>query len=393
MSKILYVDFDPESAAGQMKLSGIRRRLSFGGMDVVPLPMSMSRPKELAAALARHRPAGCIVECSHGHNDLSPTLFGDLPVVYLDGRSSLYGGKVTKVAHDGAATARAAFKELLKTRPSCLAVVGWRERVFWSSLREKTFVACSREAHVPCRLFRCVGDGNDRGSRLVGWLSRLPSNCGVFATNDQVAQEVLSACVMAGRSVPGDLKVLGVDNVLSVCETCSPTLSSIQIDFEMAGYRAADLLLRRMDGERRGPQRATFGPMLTMHRTSTGGSRHADRTVLKAIEIIRRDDSMARALHRNIAYFVRRAKEEGMNTCLAGESAIVPILIGSDAEAAKISKLLIDQGVFIPPAMYPAVPMGESRMRVTISATHSIEQLETAITALAGIMRSEGLLA
>lgn len=114
---------------------------------------------------------------------------------------------------------------------------------------------------------------------------------------------------------------------------------------------------------------------------------------MKAIEIIRRDDSMARALHRNIAYFVRRAKEEGMNTCLAGESAIVPILIGSDAEAAKISKLLIDQGVFIPPAMYPAVPMGESRMRVTISATHSIEQLETAITALAGIMRSEGLLA
>ena len=287
MSKILYVDFDPESAAGQMKLSGIRRRLSFGGMDVVLLPMSMSRPKELAAALARHRPAGCIVECSHGHVDLPPTLFGDLPVVYLDGRSSLYGGRVSKVVHDGTATARAAFKELLKTRPSCLAVVGWSERVFWSSLREKTFVACSREAHVPCRLFRCVGDGNDRGSRLVGWLSRLPSNCGVFATNDQVAQEVLSACVMAGRSVPGDLKVLGVDNVLSVCETCSPTLSSIQIDFEMAGYRAADLLLRRMVGEGRERRRATFGPMLTMHRTSTGGSRHADRTVLKAIEIIR----------------------------------------------------------------------------------------------------------
>ena len=113
---------------------------------------------------------------------------------------------------------------------------------------------------MPCRLFRCAGDGNDRGSRLVGWVSRLPSNCGIFATNDQVAQEVLSACVTAGRSVPGDLKVLGVDNVLSRCETCSPTLSSIQIDFEMAGYRAADLLMRRMYGEGRRPQRAAFGP-------------------------------------------------------------------------------------------------------------------------------------
>jgi len=113
---------------------------------------------------------------------------------------------------------------------------------------------------------------------------------------------------------------------------------------------------------------------------------------MKAIEIIRRDNSIVKQLHRNISYFVRRAKEEGMNICLAGESAIVPILIGSDLDAAKVSAALIERGVFVPPAMYPAVPKGQSRLRFTISATHSIEQLEKAITETADVMRKEGFL-
>ena len=113
---------------------------------------------------------------------------------------------------------------------------------------------------------------------------------------------------------------------------------------------------------------------------------------MKAIEIIRRDNSAATKLHENIRYFVRRCKEEGMNTCLAGESAVVPVLIGSDQDAARLSAELLDEGVFVPPAMYPAVPIGESRLRFTISATHSIEQLEKAVSSLAKLMHEEGFL-
>lgn len=114
--------------------------------------------------------------------------------------------------------------------------------------------------------------------------------------------------------------------------------------------------------------------------------------VIKAIEIIRRDNSLVKKLHENTAYFLKRAKEEGLNTGLSGGSAIVPVIIGSDAEAAFISARLMEQGIFVPPAMYPAVPMGESRLRFTVSATHSTEQLEKAITVTAQIMREEGLL-
>ena len=112
----------------------------------------------------------------------------------------------------------------------------------------------------------------------------------------------------------------------------------------------------------------------------------------KAIEIIRRDNSAVTRLHENIAYFVRRARECGMNTCLAGESAIVPVMIGSDADAARLSIRLLEKGVFVPPAMYPAVPAGESRLRFTISSTHSEEQLEKAVSELEKLMREEGLL-
>lgn len=113
---------------------------------------------------------------------------------------------------------------------------------------------------------------------------------------------------------------------------------------------------------------------------------------MKAIELIRRDNTMVKQLHRNIEYFVRRCKEEGMDTCLAGESGIVPVMIGSDKDAARLSAEMVRRGVFVPPAMYPAVPKGQSRLRFTISAPHTIEQLETAVSTLAELMREEGFL-
>ena len=113
---------------------------------------------------------------------------------------------------------------------------------------------------------------------------------------------------------------------------------------------------------------------------------------MKSIEIIQRDNTRVQQLHRNIEYFVRRCKEEGMDTCLAGESAIVPVLIGSDKDAARLSAEMIKRGVFVPPAMYPAVPKGQSRLRFTVSSTHSIEQLEKAVSELSKLMRAEGFL-
>jgi len=112
----------------------------------------------------------------------------------------------------------------------------------------------------------------------------------------------------------------------------------------------------------------------------------------RSVELIMETPDIAESLHRNIAHFVSRAKEMGMNTMLAAESAIVPIFIGEDVLAYTISNELLERGVFVPPAVYPAVARGQARLRFSISAAHSIEQLDTALEVLADVLRSHELI-
>ena len=92
------------------------------------------------------------------------------------------------------------------------------------------------------------------------------------------------------------------------------------------------------------------------------------------------------ALHENIKFFVSSAKAAGLDTCLAGESAIVPIMIGDDKKAFAACIRLLKKGVFVPPAVFPAVAHGQSRLRFSICATHNKEQLKYAVETLSEVM-------
>ena len=114
---ILYVDMWKGECIQEMKLAGILRYATMRGWNVTVLSEEQSRPAGLAHHLAETSPIGCIVESSAAHRDLPPRLFGDVPVVYLDAGTGLHGGGISKVVHDGEATARAAFRELSSNRP------------------------------------------------------------------------------------------------------------------------------------------------------------------------------------------------------------------------------------------------------------------------------------
>ena len=111
----------------------------------------------------------------------------------------------------------------------------------------------------------------------------------------------------------------------------------------------------------------------------------------KSVELIRRDNTLVNKLHENIAYIIKRLKELGLDTCSAKESAIVPVMIGPDDLAFEISHALLEEGVFIPPAVFPAVPKGQSRLRLSISAAHSIDQLEQAAQTIARVCERYGV--
>ena len=287
---VLYVDTWEGDRNQKMKLAGIRRYAGMCGWEVRVIPENDSRPPALALALSRLKPVGCIVEASSGRTDLPPRFFGGIPVVYLDGARSLYGGRVPKVVHDGEATARIAFRELSANRPVAYGIVGNRFVRPWSILREKEFRALARASGKPCHGFvRRDESEESRAARLAAWIRRLPAKSAVFAVNDDTAAEVVAACRACGKRIPADMTLLGVDNQESICEEGGVQLSSVQVDFEMAGYRAAKMLGALQSGTGLPTVEDRFGPMMVVRRESTRGFGRRERRILPVVERIRRE--------------------------------------------------------------------------------------------------------
>jgi len=95
-----------------------------------------------------------------------------------------------------------------------------------------------------------------------------------------------------------------------------------------------------------------------------------------------RDNSRIERLHRNIAVFMREAERHGFDTCLAGETAVTPIMIGSDELAFMLSKQLEEDGIIVPPAVFPAVARGQARLRFCLTSEHTEEQIVYALERL-----------
>lgn len=70
------------------------------------------------------------------------------------------------------------------------------------------------------------------------------------------------------------------------------------------------------------------------------------------------------------------------------ESAILPIVIGGNSDALDASDRLLEEGYLVPAIRYPTVPRGTARLRVTVSAAHSHEHVESLKNALADLTAS-----
>ena len=294
---ILYFHTSPGDPVQQVTISGIRRYCTVRGWEALAVSVRQSVPGQVPKVLAAHHPvAGCVVENGEDRVRLPPELFGTVPVVYLHASESLYGRDAVRIVNDNEAIARAAFREISAGRPPACAVVGFfMPDLAWTMARERVFTALSAESGIPCLVFphsATPGDArtarlakfrNARIARLAKWVATLPRHTAIFAVNDETALEVVAAARKAHRVIPRELTLCGVDNVPSLCEASSPTVSSVQIDHERAGYMAA-----RMIGERSAGV-ATIGPMLVVRRESTAGRGRRDRFILDAIERIRRE--------------------------------------------------------------------------------------------------------
>jgi len=68
-----------------------------------------------------------------------------------------------------------------------------------------------------------------------------------------------------------------------------------------------------------------------------------------------------------------------------GGSAIIPIILGDEAKAVATATSLREQGFFVPAIRYPTVARGAARLRVTLTAAHTADDVATLTRALAGL--------
>ena len=112
---------------------------------------------------------------------------------------------------------------------------------------------------------------------------------------------------------------------------------------------------------------------------------------LAAIRTLRSHPEIMENLRTAIRSFAESAKRRHLDICLAGETAVLPVLVGKDEDAWLLSNELKKRGVSVPPAMYPAVPKGKARLRFCVISEHKPEQIERALDILEATAKEFGI--
>jgi 8-amino-7-oxononanoate synthase len=112
--------------------------------------------------------------------------------------------------------------------------------------------------------------------------------------------------------------------------------------------------------------------------------------LLAALRIAATEPGLRAKMWSNVAYLRRRFAEEGIDIGKSN-SQVMPVMVNNDAKVFAVAEKIQDRGLFLNPVTFPAVPKHKSRLRVSVSAAHTEEDLETAVQAIAGVLREEGI--
>ena len=164
---------------------------------------------------------------------------------------------------------------------------------WWSQARAKVFGERIAEAGFETSFYKqpksqTLRTWQKEQIRIADWLKSLPKPVGMMAAYDDRAKDVIAACKLANLKVPDEVAVVGVDNDDLVCELYHPTISSIALNAERAGYEAAELLDKMMTGEQMANQKIMIQPTHVVTRQSTDILAIEDPDVVSAMRFIRR---------------------------------------------------------------------------------------------------------
>ena len=113
-------------------------------------------------------------------------------------------------------------------------------------------------------------------------------------------------------------------------------------------------------------------------------------SVIAAVDLIKSEPERLQKLWDNTHYAMKLLKEHGFDTGHT-ETPIIPVMIRDDFKTFNLTKMLLDEGVFVNPVVSPAVPSTSSLIRYSLMATHTKEQIEMSVEKMHKISKQIGV--
>ena len=111
---------------------------------------------------------------------------------------------------------------------------------------------------------------------------------------------------------------------------------------------------------------------------------------LKTIELLETSTQLRDKVHANAAYFRQEMEKAGFDL-LPGEHPIVPVMLYDAKIAQEFAARMLEKGVYVVGFCYPVVPKGRDRIRTQISAGHTKEDLDFAVSCFKAVKAEMGL--
>lgn len=112
--------------------------------------------------------------------------------------------------------------------------------------------------------------------------------------------------------------------------------------------------------------------------------------ILKALDIFEAEPELRKQLWDNVAFMQKSLRDAGISVG-DSECQVIPIMVQDDARVFEIGESLLNEGVYLNPVKYPAVPKHKSRFRMSLSAAHSQEELEEGVRTITSVLQRYGI--
>jgi glycine C-acetyltransferase len=100
---------------------------------------------------------------------------------------------------------------------------------------------------------------------------------------------------------------------------------------------------------------------------------------LAAFDVLEQEPERIQQLWDNTKYFKAGLTSAGFNTGIS-ETPITPVIVGEAALAHRLSRELFEEGLLATGIGFPTVPKGKARVRTIVTATHTREELDRALS-------------